>query len=62
MNHLDFILWLLLTPIAVTVCDYFGAKKRAITGEKKKEWPDRVNEEFAWICFGVYVVIALILY
>lgn len=36
MEHLDFILWMLLFPICIFLQDYISAKKRQITKEQEK--------------------------
>jgi len=62
MNHLDFILWLVLAPISVAVCSLLSAKQNKITGKKEIEFPDHVNKTFAWVCFGIFTIIAFKLY
>jgi preprotein translocase subunit Sec63 len=38
MEHLDFILWMVLFPISLALEGYISAKKKQITGEKEKQY------------------------
>ena len=51
MEHLDFILWMVLFPIAVSICDYLEAKKREITNTIKKDNPS-IGLALFWLFIG----------
>lgn len=36
MTHLDFILWMTLFPLSVSICSYIDALKYKVKGEEKK--------------------------
>lgn len=58
MEHLDFILWLLLFPVTMSLQEYISAKKREITKEKAKEFSEKTNSNaellaiFIWFFIG----------
>lgn len=35
MEHLDFILWMALFPISISICGYIDEKKYKVKGERK---------------------------
>ena len=51
MEHLDFILWMILWPVSLTVCDYIDAKRRKFTGEIK------IYSKETNFYFGLFVVV-----
>lgn len=61
MEHLDFILWMILFPISVSVSGYIDALKDKAKG-KIKEY-DKETKGKAWVLiFLIYLIIAIILY
>jgi hypothetical protein len=58
MEHLDFILWMLLFPVTMSLQEYISAKKREITKEKPKEFSEETNSNaellaiFIWFFVG----------
>ena len=52
MEHLDFILWMLLFPICMSLQDYISAKKRQLTNESEKQY-SKDTEGYAALFFVV---------
>ena len=60
MEHISFILWVCLFPIAFTIDSYWAEKKRLMTGEEK---PSKSIQGFtALINIIIWVVIAILLF
>ena len=60
MEHLDFILWLVLYPIGAAVEKYLSAKTRLLTGEKEYSRKVQVTTSFALLL--IHLGVAIILY
>jgi heme/copper-type cytochrome/quinol oxidase subunit 2 len=55
MNHLAFILWIVLWPIALSLCGYIDAKTKKITG--KKEYSE--DTRFMWSIVTIIIWVAV---
>ena len=60
MAHLDFILWMTLFPLSVSICSYIDALKYKVKGEEKKR--SKEAEAYAaltiviiWLFVGVHL-------
>lgn len=60
MEHISFILWVCLFPIACTIDSYWSEKKRLMIGEEK---PSKSIQGFtALINLILWVVVAILLF
>jgi hypothetical protein len=53
MEHLDFILWMLLWPVSLSVCNYIDAKTASLSG-KPKIYSKETNFYFAVFIIGIW--------
>jgi hypothetical protein len=60
MEHLDFIIWMTLFPVSVSICSYIDTVKNRVKGEEKKyskktEGYSRLIIVIIWLLVGVYL-------
>jgi hypothetical protein len=60
MEHLDFIAWMVLYPISLSILEYLREKRKLLTGEK--EASEGAKGFAAIIQLSVYVFIAIKLF
>jgi hypothetical protein len=52
MKHIDFILWMILFPLSLTIGDYFSAKTRKITRKPENNF-SKDTESWAYAILGL---------
>jgi hypothetical protein len=57
MEHLSFLLWMLLYPIAVSIESYIAALKDKVNGEKK-EYSKDVKFYYSLFILAIYFIVA----
>ena len=61
MNHLLFIIWLLLYPITLSVSDYIEAQRDRVIG-KYTEYSPGVKFIASTIVLVIYITVAILIY
>jgi len=61
MTNLDFILWMILFPIAVSICSYIDALTNRVKGRLNRfsQEAERID---ALVLFIVYIFVAIMLF
>lgn len=57
MQHLDFILWMILFPISVSIGEYISAKKRQITKEPEIKFSEKTERFAGFIVIVIWLFI-----